>query len=227
MFHLPFFKSRYESKDLLQNYVRSQYGTFLVENNYEKAESFYQKIIHESKAYVSHDVMAIDVGCATGRLVFEWLNLGASEAYGIDNSKKFIDYCINLQEGHEVNNTFIIPQHGVAKFIHGDVLELSSENISPEFISCVNLVDRVKDPQKLINILHNVLKPKGILVLVDPYDWKLSPAPSNKHVTDMKLLIKNEDWTVEKEIRDISYAVPVSKNYDKSYSCHLLILRKR
>ena len=210
---------RYESRSLLVQYVRSQYGPF-IEPPYLAAESFYERIIAESRSYLSPGP-ALDVGCATGRLVFEWERV-SSRALGIDTSRRFIRYCLLVRQGR-ADITYRPKPSSNAEFVHGDIMT----HAFPErfgFISCINLIDRVPDPARLENRLHTLLQTNGVLVVVDPYDWGLSPAPASVRVADMKELFPPSRWRVEKEVREIPYVVPMPQ--EMRYLCHLLVLRK-
>lgn len=64
------FPNRYENKVLLDSYIKCHYGPFLKNNPYSAAESFYQTILIELTPFINHESTTLDVGCATGRLVF-------------------------------------------------------------------------------------------------------------------------------------------------------------
>ena len=98
---------------------------------------------------------------------------------------------------------------------------------SADFISCINVFDRVKNPAELFTALHATLDTNGILLITTPYDWRFSLAPKNLHVSDMKNVFNSNDWSIEKEIRDIPYAIPISKIRDRTYATHMLILKKK
>lgn len=218
--------NKYESGILLNNYVRSQYGPFLKTNIFLPSENFYQLIIKEAASFIFFNAAVLDAGCATGRLVFEFEKMGAKKSVGIDTSKQFIDFC-NLvkSRGFELLNFKALSSEAV--FLCADVLESKFEENSFDLISCINLLDRVISPKTLIDLLYLYLKPQGALLLVDPYDWELSPAPKNLHVPDMKDLLNNEKWEVKKEIRDIKYTIPLNDFANRDYSCHMVIVKKR
>ena len=204
------FFDRYESKDVLEQYIKTQYGTLLKEP-YLKSESFYQEILSEATAYVQNAV-ALDAGCALGRLVFEYEKLGAERSIGIDTSRQFIRYC----EERKTQRT---------EFVCGDIVHAKFQKESFDFISAINLVDRVKSPQRLVETFGTLLKSGGVLLLADPYDWQLSPAPAMLHVGDMKELC-GDSWEVIRERRDVEYITPVGGGQERIYREHVLVLRK-
>ena len=209
------FPQLYETRGMLENYMRAQYGPFLIRNSYLKSEPFYQSIIEEARQYFSNQTHALDVGCAVGRLVFEYSQLGIAHASGIDSSKRFIDACNKISKNK--NTTYI----------HGDILKQPPKNVHYSFISCINVLDRVAQPTILVDVLYNLLTPEGILLLVDPYDWRMSPASKRWHVRDMKSLLDSNRWDIKKERKNLEYVIPTDRTHEIMYSCHLIIAQKR
>ncbi len=207
--------NKYEKDYILRNYILSQYGPFL-KKPYYGSESFYQKIIEESVPYINNESEILDAGCATGRLVFEYEKLGAKRSIGIDTSKKFIKFC-NFKK---------MEMDSGAEFVCANILKSGLQDASFDFISCLNVIDRVPDPQMMINKLHSLLKQNSALLLVDPYDWEFSPAPKEFHVNDMNLLLDPNMWTIKKEIQNIKYTIPVDGHNNREYICHLVIAQK-
>lgn len=204
------FFGRYERKELLEQYLKTQWGPTLAEP-YLKSENFYQEILQEARPYM-RGAVALDVGCALGRLVFEYEKLGARRSVGIDTSRRFIQFCSERMAGESV------------EFIRGDITQATFEENSFQFISCINVIDRVKNPQQLIDRLYELLSSGGVLLLIDPYDWELSKTPKRFRTDDMKKLLDGR-WKIVRERHDIAYITPVGGG-DRSYRCHMLILKK-
>lgn len=228
---MNFFKNwirpnRYERAELLENYLRSQYGPFLKENPYFKSENFYQTILSIASEYIDANTSALDIGCATGRLVFEYEKLGTAQSVGLDSSKRFIDCCKQIQKGLEPINFKITP-NTKTNFIHADIFSETLKRESFSFISCINVIDRVLDPKALIHKIHEILNKNGVLLLVDPYDWARSPTPKKSHITDMKLLLDQNLWTIAKELKNIEYTLPISSSRNAEYQCHLIVAKKK
>lgn len=227
--NLFFPKLYYERESQLKKYIRSQYGPFLKDKKYYQSENFYQKIIQESKPYISSKTVALDIGCATGRIVFEYAKLGAKKVCGIDTSSNFIQFC-DLIKNEEKNDLFSIAFEPSilrnTEFMCRDITEYPLPPGSFTFISCINVIDRALNPQLLIEKLYDLLPVGGIVLLVDPYDWNLSPAPRRYHVNDMKLFLSREQWSLEKEIFDVPYTVPLSAHTNREYKCHFVIAKK-
>lgn len=221
VYSFPIFK-RYEDPSLLEQYIRSQYGPFL-RSPYDKSESFYRAIISESAPYLHPNSIAWDVGCGVGRLAFEWSKL-AKQTTGIDSSKKFIAFCKSIRQ-HEFVRYEIDPTHEPT-FICADVLAYSFKAGSVDFVSCINVIDRVAHPQRLAETLGKALAPDGTLVLSTPYDWELSPAVRSERVSDIKQLLNEGEWNVKKALW-LDYTIPISNTEDRTYRCHTVIAQKK
>jgi len=167
----------------------------------------------------------LDVGCATGRLVFEYGKLGAEKIIGVDSSKNFIDFCNLMKNGKQ--NLVLYPHQFLTRcqFLNTDIMKVSEENFFT-FITCINVIDRVPNPKVLIEKLYDILDFGGILLLVVPYDWAFSPAPQKYHTRDIKSLLDSNLWMIEKEIRDVSYTFPLDKNNNINYKAHFIIVKK-
>jgi SAM-dependent methyltransferase len=204
------FFNRYEHKELLEQYLKSQWGPTLP-TPYLNSEPFYQEILKEAAPYIA-GASALDVGSALGRLVFEYEKLGAKRAVGIDTSKQFIRYCATRKTPG-------------TEFVVGDILKSPFPPHSFSFISCVNVIDRVSNPKLLVEKLHDLLVVNGVLLLVDPFDWELSSTPQKFRVSHMTELV-TQQWQVLKERGDLSYTTPIGAG-ERTYRCELVLLQKR
>jgi 2-polyprenyl-3-methyl-5-hydroxy-6-metoxy-1,4-benzoquinol methylase len=214
-------EKRYEEKYILKEYIQSQYGIFKKKNKYFDSETFYQKIISEARPYLDTTTHLLDVGCATGRLVFEFEKLGVQSCTGIDKSKLFINFCHAVQNGlTKLSFEPTTPSKSI--FLNEDIFKPTIPSSYFNFISCINVLDRVDDPKKLISKLHELLSISGVVLISTPYDWALSPASVDKRISDITPLLNLDLWSIEKEIHNVAYVIP-----GKTYNCHFLILKKR
>lgn len=220
-------KYRYESDGVLKNYIRSQYGPFLKRNPYYDSESFYQKILLEIQPYIKDNMKVLDVGCATGRVSFELASLGDVVCTGTDQSKKFIEFSNKFRNFGVKRINFPKRKVGSVNFIVDDILDTKLNNNDYDIIVCINIFDRVDNPPKLFEVLYGLLKNNGILLIVDPYDWSMSLAPKELQFNDMKLFLDNKLWSLERELKDLDYSIPMNYWKNWSYICHLLIARKK
>lgn len=224
IFFLSLFTVKYEKKETLNQYILIQYGSFLVNNRFCHSDNFYRLVFTESIPYMQNHMKVLDVGCALGRLVFEFEKNGIYDCYGIDSSKRFINFCRKIQNGKITLEKFKLHKSN-AKFILGDIFFMDFQNKTFDFISCINVLDRVRNPNLLIDKLRALLANNGVLVLSTPYDWENSPAPSKHYITDIGVLLKKIGMKIEKDIKDIPYTIPLNDGY-RTYHCHLVIARK-
>ena len=141
---------------------------------------------------------ALDLGCATGRASFE-LAQKVPEVIGIDSSKVFIAagkklassgvYPFRLKnEGHLTSPVrATAPYAKIRKrvcFRTGDALRLPNLGTF-DLVLAANLLDRVKDPKKLLlKVLPGVVRPGGLLLLTSPYTWTPEFTPRSRWLKD-------------------------------------------
>ena len=141
---------------------------------------------------------ALDLGCAVGRASFE-LARKAPEVVGIDFSKSFIDaakrlaatgiHSFHLKEEGRLSR----PSRALAPFRNigdrvcfrsGDAMRLP-ELGTFDLVLAANLLDRVKDPKKLLRqVLPGLVRPGGLLLLTSPYTWSNEFTPRNRWLQD-------------------------------------------
>lgn len=219
------FPSRYESREMLDYYLEAQYGPYLAEGPTNEFESFYQDVLSFARPYITEGTRTLDIGCATGRQVFEYAKLGAVST-GTDLSQRFIDACNAIKNGEQKEVRYYLPADGSTSFLKDDISRTKLPEASFEFISCLNLIDRVPDPQLVLAAIEKLLVRGGVALLTDPYDWWLSPAPKRLHTDSMKSWFDENVWDIIEETL-IPFRVPVSRNRIREYRCHLLIVRKK
>jgi len=215
------FATRYEEAALLAQYVRMQYGPF-VEPAYAKSEPFYQELITRAAPHIREGARALDVGCALGRLVFEWEKLGAT-AVGIDPSRRFIQYC-RLMQAKKAEGSFALKDHSEARLICGKFEEEAASLGQFDFVSCVNVIDRVDDPAAFLKTLSGSVRSGGALLITDPYDWELSPAPRRAWIEDFVKTFPANEWEIIWQEPQVPFTVPSSP--ERTYACHAALLQK-
>lgn len=218
------FASRYETSAMLKRYLEAQYGHFQTPQQ-NASEPFYAELRRIASRYVQQGAHCLDIGCATGRLVFEWAHLGADLSIGIDSSSRFVKTCTEIQNGVYPSITRNFGTRGT-RFIHADVMTFPLPTAGFSFISCINVIDRVPNPHELVAKIHELLAPHGIALLCDPYDWTHSPAPRHLHVSDIKAYLRSEDWECLEEYRDIPYRMGAAP-YVVEHVCHVVVIKKR
>jgi 5-histidylcysteine sulfoxide synthase/putative 4-mercaptohistidine N1-methyltranferase len=131
---------------------------------------------------------ALDLGCAVGRASFE-LAKEFDLVTGIDFSARFIRVALQLKEKGSVRFELveegdIVSYHEASlseltlermasrvEFFQGDATNLKPQFTGYDLILAANLVDRLHDPRKFLEAIHERLNPGGVLVITSPYTW--------------------------------------------------------
>ena len=131
---------------------------------------------------------ALDLGCAVGRASFE-LAKSFAAVTGIDFSARFIRVALQLQEKGIVHYELVeegdvVSYHearladlgldGVAnrvEFFQGDATNLKPQFTGYDLILAGNLIDRLYDPKRFLESVHERLNLGGVLILTSPYTW--------------------------------------------------------
>ena len=215
---------RYETEYAIHTYKNAQYGPFLPVPNFH-SENFYQKIISEARPFINPTSIVLDVGCALGRLVFEYVSYGASASIGIDSSKKFINAALKIKN-HKYDIVYSVKGMESALFLNEDIFSSDLADLSFDFISCINVLDRVINPKLLLDKLYSLLKYQKYLMIVTPYDWGLSPALKASQFSEIKHILNRKEWDIVKEEFAVPYEMKLSRISSVTYKCHLIILKK-
>lgn len=101
-------------------------------------------------------------------------------------------------------------------------------------VLCLNLVDRVPDPEKLLRTFVLLLKPGGLLILADPYSWQVSTTSKGKwlggvdgvHSEDEVKRILSENFTQVSESDEAFIIRTHVRHYQLGFS-HCLVMRRK
>jgi 5-histidylcysteine sulfoxide synthase/putative 4-mercaptohistidine N1-methyltranferase len=131
---------------------------------------------------------ALDLGCAVGRASFE-LAREFEHVTGIDFSARFIRIALALKEKGNVHFELVeegdvVSYHeaslaamgldGVTdrvEFVQGDATNLKPQFTGYDLILAANLVDRLYDPRRFVETIHERLQADGVLMIASPYTW--------------------------------------------------------
>ena len=192
--------SRYETDDLVTEYMDFHYGaTYWGVPNFPKAVA---ELAIKAVGDGPH-ALAMDLGCATGRGVFELARL-FDKVIGVDFSARFIDQGVALARGDTVRYT--VPDEGElveyksvklsdlglrdtagsVEFWQGDACNLKPQFTGYDLIVAANLIDRLYDPAKFVNTIHERLNVGGLLMLTSPYTWLTEHTPRAKWLGGFK-----------------------------------------
>jgi 5-histidylcysteine sulfoxide synthase/putative 4-mercaptohistidine N1-methyltranferase len=175
----------YETDQLVARYCESHYGEeYFDVPSFPKTMSRLCLQLMEGRRREK----ALDLGCAVGRATFE-LARDFNEVTGLDASARFIRIGVELQEkGHcrytRVEEGELATYHEVklsdmglegteqrVSFQQADACNLKDRYTGYDLVLAANLIDRLYSPRKLLTMIHERLKPGGLLVIASPYSW--------------------------------------------------------
>ncbi len=131
---------------------------------------------------------ALDLGCSVGRASFE-LAREFRFVNGLDFSARFIRIAYQMQEKgvlryelpeegeivsyHErkLDDLGLTEAAGRIEFYQADALNLKPQFSDYDLILAANLLDRLSNPAKFLDTIHERLNEGGILVIASPYTW--------------------------------------------------------
>lgn len=186
----PVQNSHYETDKLLSEYAEFHYG-----DNYFCVQNFTKALADLAIHTLSTNSLdqlpkrkALDLGCASGRATFE-LAQYFDDVTGIDFSARFIGQAVQLAKGETLRYTLIeegelvsyksraLADLGLShtqnkvSFYQGDACNLKPVFTGYDFILAANLIDRLYEPAKFLDHIHERLNVGGVLMLASPYTW--------------------------------------------------------
>lgn len=196
----PVPSSHYETDKLMSEYVEFHYGDeYFGVPNFSKAlvDLAVNNLIDKPRR------KALDLGCASGRATFE-LARYFDQVTGVDFSARFINQGVQLAEGETLRYALadegelvtykscsladldLAGSKGKVEFFQGDACNLKSVLTGYDFILAANLIDRLYNPAKFLNAIHERLNIGGILMLASPYTWLTEHTPREDWVGGFK-----------------------------------------
>jgi len=161
-------------------------------------------LLFEAKRQRFHPRRALDLGCAVGRSSLE-LARKVPEVMGMDFSKAFIRtaraiakngslrFPLKLEGNFRQTVKIEGPSRKTGKrvcFRTGDALNLPKLG-KFDLVLAANLVDRVKDPKRLLQkVLPVLTQPGGLLLLTSPYTWSTEFTPRARWLRNSFSLIQ-------------------------------------
>jgi 5-histidylcysteine sulfoxide synthase/putative 4-mercaptohistidine N1-methyltranferase len=192
--------SNYETDKLLSEYAEFHYGDdhFGVAN-FSKTLAELAIRIHGNRPAQK----ALDLGCAAGRATFE-LAKHFGSVTGIDFSARFIGLGVQLAEQGILGYTLAeegelvsyrqrrlvdVGLDGIrtkVDFCQGDACNLKPIHTGYDLILAANLIDRLYDPARFLDSIHERLNPGGLLVIASPYTWLAEHTPRDAWIGGFK-----------------------------------------
>ncbi|MBK6742297.1 MAG: 5-histidylcysteine sulfoxide synthase [Hydrogenophilales bacterium] len=192
--------SHYETDNLLSEYAEFHYGdTYFGVENFSKALADLAIRAHGARPAGK----ALDLGCAAGRASFE-LARHFDAVTGIDFSARFIGLGVQLAEQGVLRYT--LPEEGElvsyrerrladlgldatrrrVAFFQGDACNLKPNFTGYDLILAANLIDRLYNPARFLDAVHERLNPGGLLVIASPYTWLTEHTPRDAWIGGYK-----------------------------------------
>jgi ubiquinone/menaquinone biosynthesis C-methylase UbiE len=203
-----------------------QYCPFLRENSRRcLTEAYYQTIFALIKPYLNSSTTLLDIGCGLGRVVFDTAKENIQKAVGIDTSEAFISECNKIADNQSQYIDYHVPTSQIS-FRVADAQNLPFSTGEFNFITCLNVIDRVPKPQKVVQEIEKLLASGGNLLIADPYDWQEEYTPSSEQIENMYGLFNKSSWAVLTEIDGLPFTLQVNARKTVSYDSHLLFLKR-
>lgn len=206
----------YELDDAVSQYIEFHYG-----DEYFGVPNFPVACIAECVKVMENTTMgkALDLGCATGRSSFELarhfdhvdamdfsarliqapsqLQSTGTQRYTVQDEGDLVSYKeITLEElGYQDIKDKVI-------FMQGDACNLPEKLTDYDLVFAGNLIDRLYDPAKFLELIKSRIKPGGVLVLTSPYTWLSDFTEREKWLGGFKAET-GENYTTLEGIADI------------------------
>ena len=134
-------------------------------------------------------------GCGTGQHLVNTSSYDNSNILAVDLSLSSLAFAKRKMQELNLSNV---------EFLHSDILNLKNLNKKFSVIECVGVLHHLKDPEKGLKILLNILEQKGYLKL------GLYSEFARKHIVETRELIKK--YNIKSNILDIRKFREIVKN---------------
>ena len=182
----PGIANKYETPAVISSYLWSHYADLMQD---ELALTAYREW---AGLLTPHHGLALDAGCAVGRLGFEMTDK-ADFVVGLDTSRRFIATARHLMTRRQL--TFSLKEEGYlsrqvaltlpdawdsskVEFIVADALAIPFKTGAAGSVASLNLLDKVPQPLVHLQEMNRVARTVDAQLLVsDPYSWSEEAAP--------------------------------------------------
>src|SRR5579859_4179677 len=146
------------------------------------------KLIETVKNYSGLVDTALDVGCSVGGLVYKLAGF-SSFVYGIDYAFPSVLVARSILLGQPKSlDCYRLPLTGtryrteqirMERLTNVEIVVASAESLPFvkgmfDVVTGANLVDRMGSPLELVRAIDAVLREDGLVLLTDPYDWRMA-----------------------------------------------------
>lgn len=225
----------YETDQMVSQYIEFGYG-----DTYYGVPNFPVACISAAREYIKDHKTnrALDMGCATGRSSFELAKI-YDHVDAVDFSARLIEAPSALQSSGA--QRYVIQQEGELvnykevrledfdgysdvkdkiSFMQGDACNLSDKYTGYDLVFAGNLIDRLYDPAKFLELIKGRINDGGLLCLTSPYTWmeEFTPrenwiggfkAETGENFTTLEGLMEHlaPEFTLANEPRDIPFVI--------------------
>lgn len=204
-------------------------------------ELFYQSLLNAALPYLRNNSVVLDIGCGTGRLTGELARRGVLFAIGLDYSPAMAVKASNVIRGEQGKPFNLIVRSSRMRLHEASILAWGLENCafaiadahvipipqqSFDFVTCVNLLHRVKDPKRVIQEICRVIKKGGILLVSNSYDWDDEYTPPELWFDDFLEQLDPSLWKMESEIDGVPYLTGLHNRKLSLTFNHIQVFRK-
>ena len=194
----------YETDQMVSRYIEFHYGQ--PSDSSLVAENFPVACIEKVLPFLDRKQTgkALDIGCGAGRSAFELAKV-FDEVEAVDLSVRAIEAPANLQKTgrqryvckHEgelnlFREVLLADFEGYESvknriaFMQGDACNLPEKYDNYDLVFAGNLLDRLYDPGRFLELIQDRINPGGLLVLVSPYTWSEEHTPRDKWLGGFK-----------------------------------------
>lgn len=191
--------SHYETDQLMSEYAEFHYG-----GSYFDVPNFPKALVDNLLPYLEGrtTARALDLGCASGRASFE-LARHFDSVTGVDFSARFINQGAQMARDGGLRYTLAdegdlvlyrsrsLDELGLADinpphFEQGDACNLKPQLSGYDLVFAANLIDRLYEPAKFLNEIHQRIEVGGLLMIASPYTWLEEHTPRNAWIGGFK-----------------------------------------
>jgi 2-polyprenyl-3-methyl-5-hydroxy-6-metoxy-1,4-benzoquinol methylase len=128
------------------------------EKNEKKYEQTYSKTVENAKKYLNSSDIVLDFACGTGIITNE-IAKNVGEIHGIDISSEMITVAKRKASERKIENI---------TYKQSTIFDESYEKESFNMILAFNILHLVKETEKVIQRIHELLRPEGLFISETP-----------------------------------------------------------